>query len=274
MGSSPTKTITEFNSNIDLILLDQYWKYLKFLLYIQLNMLQLFVVFHKKIFDECYSEIPADILSKYFTFVAVNTTIPKEYTPNKYKIINEWELPIYDNSFQEKGFKENSVLYHVYANNLHIPYKYIGFMQYDMHINMNFINDLLQNISDTPTCFAYSLHNFVFCSYQTWYEPALLEFIIKDYEQFYNKKFNRSLIYPLYNTYVLPSVDFEIVMEWVTQLYDKLNKIFNMRGYEHNLINCGGVYERIMAYVIGNLNLPYKLLKDVDHDHVLKQQVY
>lgn len=67
-------------------------------------MLQIFVVFHKYIFDECYKNIPDDLLYKYFTFIAVNKDIPKTYTQNKYKVINEWDLEIYDNSFQERGY--------------------------------------------------------------------------------------------------------------------------------------------------------------------------
>lgn len=63
---------------------------------------QIFIVFHKHIFDECYTHIPDDILYTYFTFIAVNPSIKKYYTPNKYKVINEWELPIYDKSFQER----------------------------------------------------------------------------------------------------------------------------------------------------------------------------
>ncbi len=237
-------------------------------------MFQIFVVFHNKIFDECYADIPAEILQKYFTFVAVNTKIAKEYTPNKYKIINEWELPIYNNNFQERGFKENSVIYHVYANNLHLPYKYIGFLQYDMHINMNLINTILANISESNVCFAFSLHDFVFCSYLTWHEPPILEFIINDYEQFFKKKFNRLLAYPLYNTFVIPSEQYAEIMKWVVQIYDKLHEIFKMPRYNPYLINCGGLYERVMAYAIGNHNLNYKLLNDIKHDHDLKSKSY
>jgi hypothetical protein len=43
------------------------------------NVSTLFVVFHEKIFDECYDDIPREMsLDKYFTFVAVNPNIPKD----------------------------------------------------------------------------------------------------------------------------------------------------------------------------------------------------
>jgi hypothetical protein len=97
--------------------------------------IHIFVVFHKYIFDECYKHIPQEILYKYFTFIAVNPKIEKCYTKNKYKIINEWDLPIYDSTFQERGYNENSAIYHIYINNLHKKYNYIGFFQYDMEFN-------------------------------------------------------------------------------------------------------------------------------------------
>jgi hypothetical protein len=76
-------------------------------------MFQIYIIFHKKIFDDCYRAIPDDILQKYFTFIAVNPNIEKEYNP-KYKVTNEWELPIYDPLFQERGYNENSAIYNVY----------------------------------------------------------------------------------------------------------------------------------------------------------------
>jgi len=89
--------------------------------------IQIFIIFHKNIFDECYKNIPEDILSEYFTFYAVNENIEKCYMQNKYKVINEWELSIYDKTFQERGYNENSAIYHIYANKLNKDYKYIGF---------------------------------------------------------------------------------------------------------------------------------------------------
>ena len=51
--------------------------------------LQIYIIFYKTIYDKCYSIIPCDYLNKYFTFVAVNNKIEKNYILNKYKIINE-----------------------------------------------------------------------------------------------------------------------------------------------------------------------------------------
>jgi hypothetical protein len=77
--------------------------------------IQIFVVFHHTLFDECYQHIPDDVLHKYFTFFAVNDQIVKTYTPNKYKVVNEWELPMYDPLFYTfLHFKRRLFIYELY----------------------------------------------------------------------------------------------------------------------------------------------------------------
>ena len=234
---------------------------------------QLFIVFHKHIFDECYQNIPGDILYKYFTFIAVNPNIQKYYTPNKYKVVNEWELPVYDKTFQERGYNENSAIYHVHANQLHAPYKYVGFFQYDMKFCDNIVaflqKHMLLDIPSSKTLFSLSQYNFRFCSYETWNEPKTLEYIIRDYEQFYRQSFSGNKQYPLFNTYIIPIETYEKIMAWVTQLYEKLYpwaiKPPNATHFGH----IGGIYERIMAYAVGEEDLPFVQL-NVEHDHNFK----
>ena len=75
--------------------------------------LEIFVIFHKKIYDDNYKDL-TEVEKSYLTFVAVNETIPKEYS-DKYKIIKEWEFRIYHPELQNKmRFNENSVLRHIY----------------------------------------------------------------------------------------------------------------------------------------------------------------
>jgi hypothetical protein len=237
------------------------------------NDIQIFIVFHKHIFDKCYENIPNDILYKYFTFVGVNEKIPKSYTKDKYKVINEWELPIYDKTFQERGYNENSAIYHVYANNLHKDYKYIGFFQYDMMFNDNIIRYLQSHISQTPICFYFECFNFNFCSYESWHDPYVLNLILKDYEEFHNKPFTKDYQYPLFNSYVIPVETYEKVMKWVTQFYDKLYPLEPKSGYIYNFSVIAGIYERIMAYAIGEENLNY-IIVNVCHNHELKKLSY
>jgi hypothetical protein len=232
--------------------------------------IQIFIVFHKNIFDECYKNIPDDILYKYFTFYAVNKNIEKHYTQNKYKIVNEWELSIYDNTFQERGYNENSAIYHVYANNLHKDYKYIGFFQYDMVFDNNIIDFLQKNTTQAPTLFSLSCYSFDLCR---WNEPNTLNYIIKDYENFYKKTFSKNHKYPLYNTYVIPNETYEKIMKWVIQLYDKIYPWCIEKPNACHFGHIGGIYERIMGFCIGEENLQ-NIVLNVSHDHKYKTLSY
>jgi hypothetical protein len=232
--------------------------------------IQIFIVFHKNIFDCCYKNIPEDILFKYFTFYAVNPNIEKNYTQDKYKIMNEWELPIYDKTFQERGYNENSALYHVYANNLHEKYKYIGFFQYDMVFNDNIIEFLQKNITQMPSIFYFDVQNFNFCK---WNEPKTLNYIIKYYEYYFNKQFSKSYEYPLYNSYIIPIETYEKIMKWVIQLYDKLYPACIKPPNRSHFGHIGGIYERIMAFGIGEENIQ-QIKANISHDNKYKMLSY
>ena len=234
--------------------------------------IQIFIVFHNNIFDECYKLIPDDILYKYFTFYAVNKNIKKNYTQNKYKIVNEWELSIYDKTFQERGYNENSAIYHVYSNNLHKDYKYIGFFQYDMVFNNNII-EFLQKNATQPTLFSLSCYSFNCCSYDTWNEPNTLNYIINDYEIFYKKPFNKNNKYPLYNSYVIPNETYEKIMKWVIQLYEKIYPWCIQQPNKCHTGHIGGIYERIMGYCIAEENLQ-NIELNISHDHKYKDLSY
>lgn len=233
-------------------------------------MFQLFVVFHEKIFDECYENIPQEILDKYFTFVAVNKNIPKKYTEGKYKVVNEWELPVYNDQFQSKGYKENSVIYHIIANNMQKDYKYIGFFQYDMKFTLDSINTILEGTNEESKCFYLEARNYGYCAEETWNEPYVMEYLISHYEHFYRRKFTRSYknIYPLYNSYVIPVEVYEKIMNWVSVFYSRVAGIVVQTHFGH----LAGLYERIMALAIGEEMLDMIKL-EIDHDLEYKNNV-
>jgi len=234
--------------------------------------IQIFVVFHKLIFDTCYENIPQEDLDKYFTFIAVNKDIEKIYTPNKYKIINEWELPIYDNNFQEKGYNENSAMYHVYINDLHVPYDYIGFFQYDMKFNNDIIKFLHTNIDATPNVyFPFLLYDYNFCC-RTCDDDSIMEGAVQEFKLFHDVEFDKTIKFPLYNTYVIPKSLYEKTMKWVVQLYDKLYPLLQNSKHQ-NKGHIGTVYERVMAFSLAQEKLPHILL-NIQHNHDLKNLAY
>ncbi len=93
--------------------------------------MMLYNIFHHKLFDAMYDACP-EILSD-VTFFGVNQKYPKLYNEAKgYRIVWEWDLPHYRPEMQADGYCQTSALYHVYQNKLHLPYDYIGCLQYDM----------------------------------------------------------------------------------------------------------------------------------------------
>jgi len=231
-------------------------------------MLKLFIVFHEKIFDECYENIPQDILDKYFTFIAVNKNIPKNYTEGKYNVVNEWDLPRYNSQFQDKGYKENSAIYHVYANKLYGDAKYIGFFQYDMHFEKGVIDGILSDMEKEPTCF-YVLGEVVNYSIdKTWDEPYVFDYLTSLYAYNYRVIVNYSAIGPRCNTYVLPVSNFLKIMSFVNILYPRLGSICFKSHFNHVAV----LYEIVMTFLISQEML--KMIKlDIRHDHDYKSQV-
>ena len=137
----------------------------------------------------------------------------------------------------------------------------------------NIINLIQTHVTSTPINFYFNSYDFNFCSYDTWNEPDTLEYIIKDYEKFFNTSFNKSYKFPLYNSYIIPTNLYKKIMKWVIQLYDKLYPWCinppNMGHFGH----IGGIYERIMAYAIGSENLQ-NINLNIAHDINLKNISY
>lgn len=235
-------------------------------------MLQFFVVFHKYIYDDCYKDIPQNILDTYFTFIAVNPEIEKHYTQGKYRVINEWELPIYNPNLQKEGFNENSAIYHTYVNKLHIGYDHIGFLQYDMVLPGNLIQLIEEGLEKNPTSLGY-------CIYKDTYEflvasntKIIMDAVLEDYEIFYNKKFSADKLYPICNTYVITSEVFEMTMPWICQLHDKCVELCKTY-YPSSRIYRGSVLERAMAMAVGEL-VPHLDVLTIIHDRELYKKAY
>lgn len=219
---------------------------------------QIFVVFHKRIFDECYN-IPEDILKKYFTFVAVNPNIEKEYPTNdKYKIIKEWELPIYDASMQMNGFHENSAIYHIWINNIHKQYTSIGFAQYDMLFDTDFVDFINNNILlnyDHPSIYFYLLaFNYGKCmetARSDYCRSLINKYLELDYTTFFKQPFSKNSIYPLLNTFIIHNSLYESIMLFVSQIYYKYYVDYR-HLYSAQSGDIAAVFERIMAFLIGD----------------------
>ncbi len=232
--------------------------------------LQIFCIFHKQIFDECYEHLTDEEL-QYFTFVAVNKSIPKEYsTKRNYKFIKEWELPIYNKEYQAIGLNENSVIFHVYQNNLHRNYNRIGFCQYDMIWPKGEVTRILNNSTYNFGLFPVSFNDAI---YNTWNEPNTYNIIENEYSKYFNNIINKDKPVLLLNTYIIDSNNYNYIMDFAIQLhkiiYPSCIRPPNATHFGHY----GGIYERIMGILIGQ-TITNCILLNINHDHNIKKMSY
>jgi hypothetical protein len=217
---------------------------------------QIFVIFHQRIFPECYEKLPKDQL-EYLTFVAVNPDTPKTY-PTGVKIIREWELPTYDARYQKEGYCENSFLFHLVQNGLHRQYNYVGFCQYDMIISD--LSDVIAYLETHPsgTCLTHpapdAKSNYEYCFYwRHGSELTTLRAIESAFENYFGRKLNRNRRYPMLNTYILPSEKFESIVQWALHVDSVIYPWcveppnFTVRGH------IAGIFERVFALAVGEL---------------------
>jgi len=98
--------------------------------------------------------------------------------------------------------------------------------------------------------------------------------VIRDYERFFNANFNYTKMYPLLNTYILPTENYEKVMSWIVQLYDKI--YVETMSHHQMQIHKGaiaGYYERIMAFAIAQEDIRCVQITCVDHDIFYKNSL-
>jgi hypothetical protein len=62
-------------------------------------------------------------------------------------------------------------------------------------------------------------------------------------------------------------------MQWIMQLYDKIYPWCIERPNRSHFGHIGGIYERIMAYAIGEENLQ-NINLNISHDHKYKKLSY
>jgi hypothetical protein len=148
----------------------------------------------------------------------------------------------------------------------------VGFFQYDMTFDENII-DFLQKNANESSYFGLDLYDFNFCFLSTWHEIPTLEFIIKDYSAFFGVTPINNNKYPLCNTYILPTKSYEKIMKWVSQLHSKLYPWCIEPPNRGHFGHIGGIYERIMAFAIGQENLQ-DIILPITHDHAYKKISY
>jgi GR25 family glycosyltransferase involved in LPS biosynthesis/SAM-dependent methyltransferase len=239
--------------------------------YVTKKSVNIFNIWHNKLFDKCYEDLDNYSLSKINMF-DVNPSYQKIYNKNiNYKIIKEYELEIYNNLLQATNYCQTSCLYHVYINGQNKNYDfyyhnhYIGFIQYDMELASNFIYDIEDKINLTDKdIFFYSLiandkleRNFVCKPYNN----SILEK--------YNSRFGTSHTYEsiknhekskyfiCLHTFVIPTLIYMKMMNWYCSISDWLHV---------NYIN--GLYTESMSEVTEEIFGLFLLLQIIENDNI------
>ena len=220
--------------------------------------LEIFVVFHKTLFDECYAEL-TDEEFDCLTFVAVNESIPKVYDTAKYKkLINEWELPVYDPYYQKNGYNENSVLKHLYEND-RVVTDYVGLAQYDMKFPAESISLIRKNLRP-DLCISTLLLDYG-TAFQASYACSSKESCIGRIQDYYSAFAGipptTHDFYPLLNSYIIHRDVYNRAMKFAKYMFT----VFSPSDG-----NMGGIFERVFAYAVRNsvVSVAYGPIQDLN----------
>lgn len=224
-------------------------------------MLKVFVVFHERLRPGCYEALDADEFDM-LTFVAVNPSVQKTYDETRFtRVIREWELPVYDPTLQERGYCENSVLWHAHLNNLYSPGDRVLFLQWDMALEKGAIRnaEILSRGAPT-TCVRAGWGHFEVYFSRNEHTMSLLSEICNSFQDAFGMPvlFGETL-YPLNNAYVLEGAALSAVVEWAMTLREVVEAgcadpaPWSHLGPSYVWKRVGVVYEHVMALALGCL---------------------
>jgi len=227
-------------------------------------------IWHNKLFDNCYKDLDEYSLSKIVMY-DVNPSYQKIYNIDKsYKILKEYELKDYNNLLQATNYCQTSCLYHVYSNKLFQREHYIGFIQYDMELEANFINDIEAKINETQNdIFFFSLivgskvevtricnpyNNSILEKYNNYFNTN------HTYESIINHK--RAKYFICLHTFVIPTITYMKMMSWYCSISDWLHV---------NYIN--GIYIESISEVTEELFGLFLLLQIIENDNIQVEEL-
>ena len=225
--------------------------------------LEIFVIFHRKIYPEMYKDLDTDEL-ECLRFVAVNEntqTRENDETPNGTPLIKEWELPMYNPQWQEQNWMNGGVNHHLILNKIPKA-EYIGFVQYDMKFPKGSIrklkNILRPNIGVSIKTMDF-LH-LIGTSTFGFHEFDLYNYAISQLPNIKSKNF------PLFhNCFMLRSL-YEQIMPNLLKIDETLFQFHNKPGdpiYRFPITT-----ERTLALAIGSVVDDVLEFKDISHERI------
>jgi FkbM family methyltransferase len=205
--------------------------------------LQIYNIWHNKLFDNCYDKLDDYSLEK-ITMYDVNPTYTKVYNNDKkYNILKEYELTNYESLYQDTNYCQTSCFCHVYTNKLYEKSDYVGFIQYDMVLYADFIYDIEEKINKSNNdIYFYSLVD---------NNKLEVKYVCKPYEnsilQKYNEYFNTNHSYETIknnkkssnfislHTFVIPTKTYIKLMTWYMSIKDWLHSNYLNKLYDTSI---------------------------------------
>ena len=228
---------------------------------------KIFVTFFQNLYDGHYS-VDRTWNPGNFTFVKVNDRYPQEMGDNRlpYDIFVEHDFPIFRPDLQEKGYCENSVMWHLYKNGVHRDYDYIGFIEYDHVLTADFTQTMQKRLDDSSGEIIFSFQYFTFR--QLWNQAIIMnpyrrekvdgradspwnciKLVLKDYNDFYQtdhmlERLVAKDCFPICHSLLMPSATFDRLMTFQAAVMES----GKVEGYHrHNWRAPAVLMERYLA---------------------------
>ena len=261
-------------------------------------MLRVFPVFHSAIDQRLIFQAftPAEV-DQFFTLYGVNQSQPQKSvttldghtkiaSPADPNLVLEYHLPWHDPTIQSRGFMETSCFVHLFRNNLHDPYDYVGVCQYDMRWTTQ-AAEVLHELSRGPTgntvyglvCGplmtpAGQFHPLAFSQIRNWH------FLLESYNRFFSTRWDMGMLinkpFTLWQTYLMPRRQFADLAAWLEVLCKEVYPWANQPPYETHWGTLSGYTERAESLFVaarvheGAITVQHLPL---DHDPAIVQKL-
>jgi hypothetical protein len=246
---------------------------------------KIYVTFFKNLYDEHYLADQTWNPSN-FSFVKVNDRYPMELEGNKlpYEIVIEHDFPIFRDDFQENGYCENSVIWHLYKNGEHQKYDFIGFIEYDHVLSERFTEDIQRMLDAANADIIFSFQPF---TYRQLYDQGILmnpgrrdkvdgnpdspwnavSVVLDDYNEFHNTSYTLENLeqkncFPICHSLLMPSSMFDRIMGFHSYVMES----GKVEGYHrHNWRSPAGLMERYLAVSLALEKAPINTSIQLEH---------
>jgi hypothetical protein len=134
----------------------------------------------------------------------------------------------------------------------------------------NIIDRIIEN--NYNNLYVFATLNFNDCAL-SHYPIETIDFIIKYYEEYFNKTYLKDKQIPMCNTFIIPVNYYQEIMNWVVDSYDKLYPWACEPPNYSGVGAIGGIYERVMGFALSQINSNLIYI-NVCHEHEYKKYVY